>query len=553
MDNSQHYPRHELLGSRVLESSSIELSWRNVLGLDEVSWLAEHVILDRIIFPVAGYVAMAGECMRQLSDVGLEAFSIKDFSITSALILSLDEKFELSTKLQPLSFDEEERQWYRIQITSFEGNEWMECCVGMVARSNALGSRAPNILVPEHTVRRHISPDYWYDVIASRGLKYGTSYRGLSEISTSLMERKATAALLPPRDTTKYILHPVTIDQCFQILMIAECNGQGRHLAGLSVITAIKHLEILSDGWSKLKVEGTAVQNRSGGLTGELCAVNEEGLPKLSMRHCIASLVPDHRLGLANKLFSFIKWDTDVTYHNLNRTLKPFQSELDSSILLERLTLLYVLNMANTVSASGQLCLQKIRHPISSKIKGSFGLIPDVSPFTECEQASRITLIKLLKTQIGGTEYSSLGIALEKHLTTGEPFSGSIAERRRLLDQTHPLIRNNEILSNLLRLFAHKNPRLRVLELGDSVNETTYLVLKALKSQYGESLCLDYTYAATSLWAMDKAKEKLNENSGVEVVFFDTEKGIERGLQAGAYDLIITSDVRLNKLPHFFH
>lgn len=423
----------------------------------------------------------------------------------------------------------------------------------MVARSNTLGSRAPNIIVPEYTFRRYISPDYWYDMIASRGLKYGTSYRGLSEISTSLMERKATAALLPPRDTPKYILHPVTIDQCFQILMIAEYNGQGRYLAGLSVIIAIKHLEILSDGWSKLKVEGTAVQNRSSGLTGELYAVNEKGLPKLSMRHCIASLVPDHRLGLANKLFSFIKWDTDVTYHNLNRTLKPFQSELDSSILLERLTLLYVLNMVNTVGASGQLCLQKIRHPISSKIKGSFGLIPDVSPFTECEQASRITLIKLLKTQIGGTEYSSLGIALEKLLTTGEPFSESIAERRRLLNQTHPLIRNNEILSNLFRLFAHKNPRLRVLELGDSVNETTHLVLKALKSQYGESLCLDYTYAATSLWAMDKAKEKLNENSSVEVVFFDTEKGIERSLQARAYDLIITTDVRLKNLPHFFH
>lgn len=52
---------------------------------------------------------MAGECIRQLSDVGLKVFSIKDFSITSALILSLDEKFELSTKLQPLSFDKEER------------------------------------------------------------------------------------------------------------------------------------------------------------------------------------------------------------------------------------------------------------------------------------------------------------------------------------------------------------------------------------------------------------------------------------------------------------
>ena len=545
MDKHQHYPRHELLGSRALDSNSIEITWKNALGVDEVSWLAEHVILDRITFPAVGYIAMIGECMRQLSDVRLESYSIKDFSITSALILSLDEKVELSTKLRPLSLDEEKRQWYEIQISSYDGNQWIERCVGVVSRTSGLDSKVPHNLFPEDTFPRHISPEYWYDVIASRGLKYGTLYRGLRDISTSLTEHKATATISPSQDTTNYTLHPVTIDQCLQILMISTCNGQGRHLTGLSVITAIKHLVVLSDEWTTLKVGGQAVKSRFGGLTGDLSAVNEHGLPILSMEHCIASLVPDHRLGLGNKLFSFVKWDTDVTYHNLNRALAPFQTELDPSILLERLTLLYALNMRDTTGTPGQGCPQKLQELNGSRNKGSFGLISDISPFAECEPSNRTTLTELLKTQISGTELSSLGTALEQLLTTGAPFSENYAERRRLLDQIHPFVRNRGVLADSLRLLAHKNPKLRVLELGNSTSETTLLVLKALKSQYGDSLCLNYTYASTSSDAINEAMGTFKDTNGVKVVFFDIAKGIEKHtLQAGAYDLIITTDVR---------
>jgi hypothetical protein len=50
------FKRHELLGSRTLESTDIEPSWRNVLRLEDVPWLADHKIVEDIVFPCAGYV-----------------------------------------------------------------------------------------------------------------------------------------------------------------------------------------------------------------------------------------------------------------------------------------------------------------------------------------------------------------------------------------------------------------------------------------------------------------------------------------------------------------
>ncbi|KAI9735466.1 MAG: hypothetical protein M1818_006472 [Claussenomyces sp. TS43310] len=546
MNNIQESPSQKLLGSRVLQSDGEELSWRSFLKLDENTWLTEHAFLSGMTFPAAGYIAMAGECMRQLSESKLESFSLRNLSISSALVLSPDDKMELHTNLTPLSLNGEKCQWYEIQIASHNGNQWLDLCAGLVSREGALDTEVPQTLIPEVTCSKHISPNYWYDMIASRGLKYGASYRGLSEILASLTERKASATILPSHDTTDCILHPVTIDHCLQILMVAACKGQGRLLADLSVITSIKHLVVLNSGWNKLRVDGMVAKSHPGGLTCDLSAVNEEGLPILSMEHCIATLVSDRKLGSKSKLFSFMRWDTDVTYYNLNRPLAPFQFDLDPTIVLERLALLYALHLEDIVGARGQKSSKKIQNTIGSRKKGSFGLMPDISSFAECEPSSRNKLIELLKTHINGTELFSFGRALEQCLTCDAPFSGSDTERKLLLDQMHPFVRNNEILSESFRLFAHKNPKLRVLELGSGTNECTHLALKALESQFGEHLCLTYLYASTSPGATNKAKEKFKKDGKVEVTFFDTVKSVEeQGLKAGTYDLIITTDFML--------
>lgn len=543
----------KLLGSRAPQSDCEDLSWRSCLNLNEIPWLNEHVFLRRVTFPVAGYIAMAGECMRELSESKLESFSLRDFSIRSALVLSSDDKVELYTKLKPLSLNGETRQWFEIQISSCHEGQWVILCAGMVSGESTMNAEMRRADIAEDINSRHINPEYWYNMVTSRGLQYGASYRGLSDILACVTKLKASATVLPLHDATEDILHPVTIDHCLQILMVAACNGQGRLLEGLSVITSIKDLVVRNRGWTKLRVEGMVTKRQPGSLACDLHAVNQDRLPILSIEHCKATLISDHKLGSDNKLFSFMKWDTDMTYYNLNRLLAPFHFDLDPSIVLERLALLYALPLEDAVGRRGQKYSRQIQNSIDSKGRASFGLIPDISSFVECSPSSRTKLIELLKTQIIGTELFSLGCALDQCMASDAPFSGSDTERELLLDQIHPFVRNKGILSESLRLCAHKNPKLKVLELGSGTDQSTLLALKALKSQFGERLFATYLYASTSLEAMNKAKEKFKSYENVEVVFFDTTKTMdEQGLKAGNYDLIITTDVSNATSPNSF-
>jgi hypothetical protein len=112
MRQAENRPSQRLLGSRAPQSSDNELSWTSFLNSEEDPWLYDQLLFGSRTFPVAGYVAIAGECVRQLSESKLEFFSMKDLAISFSPVFDSDDKLELHTKLRPQSLDEENRQWY---------------------------------------------------------------------------------------------------------------------------------------------------------------------------------------------------------------------------------------------------------------------------------------------------------------------------------------------------------------------------------------------------------------------------------------------------------
>ncbi|PKX88366.1 KR-domain-containing protein [Aspergillus novofumigatus IBT 16806] len=541
MHQAEKRASQRLLGSRAPQSSDNELSWTSFLDSKEDPWLYDQLLFGSRTFPVAGYVAIAGECVRQLSESKSECFSMKDLSISSSLVFDSDDKLELHAKLRPQGLDEENRQWYEIEIASRNGGQSIGLCTGLVARDAVLDTKMLQDLTQNGDSHWPVSSDYWYDMVADRGIEYGASQRGLSDISVDFTENKASATIMPMLDTTDSAAHPVFIDHCLQLSMIAACKGQGRLLADLSAITSIQHLVVSNNAWSKLRVNSMVNPGRLQNSTCNFSAVNENGLLILSGQ-CNLTPIPDLERQTDRKLFSFINWDTDSTYHNLNQFLAPFQSDLDSSVVLERLALLYALR-SEDIGAQSQTYSKRILKMIGTRRKGRFGLVPDVSPFVECGPSSRTKLIKLFKTQISETELSSLSLALERCLTDNTPFSGSDSERQLLLDQLHPLVRNSGTLCESLRLLAYKNPKLKVLELGSGAKDSTNLLLKALRTQFDEPLYSSYLSASTSLDSTTNLKESLRENGNVQPLIFNAEKRIEeQGLKPGTHDLIIITD-----------
>ena len=399
------------------------------------------MLLNQVLLPAAGYIAMVGESTRQLADGNLESYTVRDFSITSALLLETNEKSKVRTTLRPVKTAGETGLWYEFQIKSYDGSHWIELCVGKVSPHSAPSSNNPDVPPPADNLQRHVSQAYWYDVLENIGLKYGPAFKGLDEISTALTDHKAVATIPSPKDSEKYILHPVTIDQCLQIVMVAACRGQGRSLTELTIVTAIEHLVVFSNKQARLRIGGMAAKSRSGGVTGDVSAISGDRCPVLSIKRCETSLVPSGRPNNANKLFSFVKWDIDATHRNFNQKIAQSHSQSDTSILID-----------------------------------------------------------------------------------------------------------------VLKLLAHKNPKLRILELGNGADETTQLVTNTLKSQYGERLYLTYTYATASLEGAFNVKATFKGIRHFDVTFLDVERPLKsQSLQPGAYDLIITTDVSYSAPALKFH
>jgi hypothetical protein len=542
--------RRGLLGSRVLEGNNIEFSWRNILQASEAApWISEHILLNQILFPPSAYISMAGEAVRQVSNGKIDSYELRDFNISSALILKPDERLEMQTTLRPVETAAATTAWYEIRITCHDGSRWVESCVGTVSALIQPKFKDPDVPLPTNSFPRKITRDYWYNMMAGIGLQYGPAFQILDGISTSITDSSAVATISPFEDETKYVLHPTAIDQCFQILMVASCQGQGRKIKTLSVPTFIEHLMVSSegrrDGSRKLNIRGEATKTDLGILTGGDCFMSESGHPILSMEGCKFSVVPMARSRDESKLFSFTEWDSDASLYNLNQALAPLPSDLDPSILLERLVLLHALGVEDSCSSQGHFKL--IRDTIAGKMQAGFGFIGDISPFIKLSTTARSSVIQLLKAQIASTELASMGALVEQILTSDKPFSRNSAEREKILkilNQSLPLVRNGGLLAHPIKLLAHKNPKLRILQLGNGCDKTTRFVIAALKSPYGEQMYLTYTYAATSLDAMGKAKKLLGQTDNIDIVFFNIERDAKTStLKAGSYDLIITTDV----------
>lgn len=50
------HAHHDVLGSRVLETTNANVAWRNILRLDNVPWIKGHEVAGDILFPAVGYI-----------------------------------------------------------------------------------------------------------------------------------------------------------------------------------------------------------------------------------------------------------------------------------------------------------------------------------------------------------------------------------------------------------------------------------------------------------------------------------------------------------------
>ncbi|OJK01834.1 hypothetical protein ASPACDRAFT_50671 [Aspergillus aculeatus ATCC 16872] len=253
--NRQH-PRHELLGSEMAALNGIDRVWKNTVRLSEVPWLEDHKLESQVVFPAAGYIAMAIEALSQITGAvaSSPSFLLRNVNIATALVVYADEQqqADLYTTVSParISKAAASSNWYEFNISSRQDQSTVMHCTGRIR----LGTDVPAPTVTVDTAEyEEWTMGSWYAKLAEEGLAFGPAFQSLTSMKTdkrrvnpaavsktAILQRKGRSSVYPG---DYYAVHPLTIDACLQAAIMGGTAGNlGQLRAHLPVF--LDHCEI---------------------------------------------------------------------------------------------------------------------------------------------------------------------------------------------------------------------------------------------------------------------------------------------------------------------
>lgn len=551
-------PHHELLGSQVVESTDYEPSWRNVLRLDDVPWLWDHVIQGHITFPGAGYIAMAGEAVRQLHpDSKIDGYSLQNVTFQTPLILKDGVSSEIITSLKAVELaDEVLSGWYTFTIGVFENRAWTQLCKGQVRIGVEKQSNMPVL----QNLARAVPSDKWYRALRRTGLEYGTQFQTLKNISAHPKKPLAAATVAHMRESkaSSYPLHPIAIDQCIVLLGVAGCSGSLRHISRTYIPAKIDGISVTNTD-SQIVAEACTSNAPRDGQLGDVTAVDGNKLV-LSLKGCYLFAMDEcDSSSQTVRLGTRMIWKPDIdllpsSSHSL--TLNNSQGYVDRLRAVGSLCMLCILETADRISDihSETKHLQSWKNWVmteaSNAAEGRHPLYPESSHWAQLSSMERETLIGRLFAELRDTDDVASADCVQqvlKHcvdLMNGEISSFEVLMQENLLTRYHGTLQKSVHWSPFLELLAHSNPGLRVLEVGAGTGAATTDVLSHLKSTDGTYMYSKYVFTDSFSAFVNSTKEGFAPAKDIEYRVLDMSRDpLEQGFEAHSFDLIIASNL----------
>ncbi|TVY85232.1 Highly reducing polyketide synthase FUM1 [Lachnellula suecica] len=546
------YPHHDVLGTRVTQSTDVDPSWRNMLNLDNVPWIVDHEIAGEVLFPGAAFVAIAGEAIRQLS--GSNDYTVRRVNITTALVLHEGKPVEVITNLRPVRLTNSlDSSWYDFTVSSLHGDTWIKHVTGQVRPGSECHMEAEEI----EPLQRNVPSSSWYRVMRKFGLNYGPRFRPLKNISADVAETIAVATIFKEVTNSKesvYPLHPTTLDATFQLLMAAAFKGVPRLFDKLSVPTYIDELYIKPPK-GDITVQATAIST-PGGLSGSLVATSE-GETVISLKNLHLSPLGDSKdvTGEDPHAAVELQWERDLNFLDAATLMRPAKDITEEHMLLEKFSLACMIE--TSVQVQG---LESNIHHMSNfrtwlatqREKALAGTYPNISScldLASCSSEERKAVIEKLYAELSNTGAAAVATAVYRIFASGEGiFEGKVNPLDILLEnntltEVYDYMQLWEY-SEFFKLAAHYKPNLKILEIGAGTGGTTSTILPHLQSDYGERMYASYTYTDISSGFFVGAKERFKDVPALEYAILDiTKDPIEQGFEGESFDLIVACNV----------
>ncbi|KAI1420233.1 hypothetical protein F5Y12DRAFT_719784 [Xylaria sp. FL1777] len=598
------YPRHDLIGSRIDNYNPLEPVWKNQLRVSELPWLQDHQIHGDIIFPAAGVICAAVEAARQFAqsdnlNQDITGFELRDFCITRPVVIQdLESGVEtfLHLKKRKLGMGSGAGVWHEFTFYSCQNNgAYAEHACGLieiqyakpVSEVDSGRESAEEVLARQEqwNTRRAacvnvIDSLTHYEFWKSEGLNFGPTFRGL----TSIRQKDGTVVFeitvpdvrssMPWNCESDLLVHPATLDACLQTMLVSIPTMPGVPKQ-IWIPTTIRSIRISSNipRENGQVLHGFCESSRRGirEMIGSMVVGNEafDTVPAMMMDGVTftglgvnQSLPGDSRLQEQSliKLCSTPSWKPDVdlletatAQARLNDSgespdeLAQFCSQANQVVKIMCQRALKTLD-PSTLSSLPEY-LQKYVEWMRKRCEESGTReIPPPTHLSDNDDDS-IMANFLATYSFDGKFCSHVFNCLDdifKQKTA--PLTVLMSENNlsRFYSETYGSFASTRILQNWFDLKGHKNPRLRVIEIGGGTTSAAVPILEKLGGRKGESPRFSHwTFTDSSTGWFQSARDLLLEyEPRVEYRKLDIESDVvEQGFDLESYDVVLAVNV----------
>ncbi|KXT04055.1 hypothetical protein AC578_4908 [Pseudocercospora eumusae] len=540
------FPIHDLLGLKATESSDLEPVFRNLLHLSNVPWVRDHRLGEDTVFPFAGYLALAGEAIRQLTGVE-DGYKVRNIAVSTALVVTEGIPTEIVSTFKPHRLtDSLSSSWWEFTVSSYNGHAWVKHCVGEVAPA----SGEPASAATPQPLPRKLSAKKYYETMSKGGLDLGPCFQTLESITTSTgfgNRALGTVANGKQGDEANYHIHPTTLDATIQIMGAGATNGSLRK----------------TRTWLPTSIDSFTVWRCSSGMVTDISATLSSNQSVVGKGRCISNgkvvveasglklSLADGTLGAAassgdTHAAARYEWAPDIAFKDFKSLESPRDSSADVLPRLDELAQLCLLlskrRLAQFEINYSEPHLEKYASWILAQAHSV--VVSLAGNYKSLDNETLLARINTLVQELASTDagpvakavfhiYSNLQSLLSgqnlKDALTEEEWNGAQA----FIQQSCPL--------DFIRCLSHSKPNLRVLEFATGeMPKPSDEVVGALRHPNGEVLCSKYTVTSPSFIS---AKDHDKTFANLEVKTLDIRDDPEQqGFEGLHYDLVIASN-----------
>ena len=599
LDYRKRSARHPLLGAPSPDFNLLEPSWRNVVRVSEIPWIRGHIIQSNIVYPTAGYIAMAIEAAKQRSRLvgranAISKYRLNDINIGKKAICADDsEAVETIFSFRPYNRSARKSSAVRdeFRIFSYTKSEgWSEHCRGLITvehkerisevegdseRHRKLSTYQKAI----ETARAHcqgvMDPIQLYEILHSIGLEFQDCFKCIEELvvspdqSLGAIHIPNTAAVMPKRIEHPHIIHPATLDACMQ--MTSQSLIRAGALQAPMVPTFIEEICVSSDistePGEKLLVHTSTTRAGKCSSKSSLTATSQSSsptqLPQIQISGFVFTAIPgsagsNQEAHVESRRCHRVRWAPDVAFLRNQDLLQLGGPELaltdttDHIELYKNATVYFVRKALSLLQSDD--CIIESQNNLLEWMKQA--AVDENHPRISEDEAQGL-ISRTKACGIEGDKLCQIGenlvLILKGEIEHFSLMQGSETVTNVNLneDPSHP----NALIAQFMNMLAHKSGKLSILEICTSTNSTSRAILEALAcNEDGQSNSTRLSHyditsspenweemeALSKLWTEDVAFRKLDISQDLQA----------QGYESGRYDVVIASGIS-HTVPHF--